>query len=119
MSACEFTRAAALAASLAIVTGQAHATCDTNAPPLCDPTQMQVIDLGTIGPGPSGATAINDNGQVVGDYEGADNRYHAFIDAAVAMTALPEPKGAVLTGARALNNRGQIIGVGGGLGFLL
>jgi probable HAF family extracellular repeat protein len=89
---------------------QAHAACDTAHPQLCDPTQMQVVDLGTVGTGASYANAVNTRGQVVGYFEGTGGSMHAFFYSAGSMTALGEPKRAIASSAVAINLRGHAVG---------
>ena len=76
-------------------------------------------DLGTLGGGKSAATDINDKGQVVGwSYIADDNRHEtrAFLWQNGKMHDLnalvPPDSGWILQSAGAINNHGQIVGVG-------
>lgn len=84
------------------------------------------INLGTLGGLKASAYAINNNAVVVGDSTLADGSQHAFVYRNGQMTdlnSLIATSGWVLTSARAINDRGQIAGVGtlngSNSGFLL
>jgi probable HAF family extracellular repeat protein len=75
------------------------------------------LDLGTLGGALSSGYAINDNGDVVGDFLWTDNRsYHAFLYSHGAMTdlnTLIDPlSNWTLSSALGINNLGQIVGYG-------
>jgi probable HAF family extracellular repeat protein len=75
-----------------------------------------------VGPLGSGATAINDSGQVVGfmPSPGGPTRNHAFLYADGALTDLnsliPPGSGLTLFSASAINDAGQIVGLAYGAG---
>ncbi len=72
-------------------------------------------NLGTLGGLNASAYAINNNGIVVGDSTLADGSQHAFIyrnGQITDLNGLIATSGWVLTSARAINDRGQIAGVG-------
>lgn len=72
-------------------------------------------NLGTLGGLNASAYAINNNGIVVGDSTLADGSLHAFIyrnGRITDLNSLIATSGWVLTSARAINDRGQIAGVG-------
>jgi probable HAF family extracellular repeat protein len=72
-------------------------------------------NLGTLGGLNASAYAINNNGIVVGDSTLADGSQHAFIyrnGRITDLNSLIATSGWVLTSARAINDRGQIAGVG-------
>ena len=78
-----------------------------------------MTDLGTLGGTHSYAYGINDNGDVVGTYTITGYYYwadHAFLYSNGQMNDLrgliQVTSGWTLTGARAINNRGQIVGYG-------
>jgi len=64
----------------------------------------KMTDLGTLGGRFSGATAINDRGQIVGRSETASGEWHAFLWQNGHMTDLG------LDMATGINNRGQVVG---------
>ena len=69
----------------------------------------QVMDLGTLGGTYSQATAINDNGQVVGEAVAPDQLRHAFIWEKGSMRNLGNLIGSE-SWAESINTRGQIVG---------
>jgi probable HAF family extracellular repeat protein len=73
-------------------------------------------DLGTLGGNYSLAFGINAGGQIVGDSLTGDNKQHAFLYSSGAMIdlndLLPASSSWVLNEARAINDAGQIVGVG-------
>jgi probable HAF family extracellular repeat protein len=74
--------------------------------------EMQVQDLGHLGGGYSGATGINDSGQVVGVSSTSDGKQHAFLYDA---SATPEMQdlgtlGSYGSEARGINDFGQVVG---------
>jgi probable HAF family extracellular repeat protein len=76
-----------------------------------------LLDLGTLpGGSQSFAHAINNHGQIVGASEAADGHLHAVIYSGGRVKDLnlliPEESGWVLTEARDINDRGQIVGTG-------
>lgn len=92
---------------------------------------FRVVDLGTLGGGYSCAQGINDRGDVVGESSSDTLATYAFLwrDGKMinlgSLLALPlSPSGSYeLSGARSINNRGQIVGFsavddGGYRGFL-
>lgn len=82
------------------------------------PNGVGTTHLGTLGGDRSWATGINDAGQVIGWSDTAGGDRHAFITGpnGRGMTDLNSlvslPRGFVLTEATAINNVGQIVGVG-------
>jgi len=64
----------------------------------------RMTDLGTLGGRFSGATAVNDRGQIVGRSETAAGEWHAFLWQDGHMTDLG------LDMATGINNRGQVVG---------
>jgi probable HAF family extracellular repeat protein len=81
------------------------------------PNGVGMTDLGTLGGDYSYAYGINAAGQVVGTSFTAEGSQHAFITGpnGEGMTDLNSlvslPAGAVLTGARGINNLGQVVAV--------
>jgi probable HAF family extracellular repeat protein len=78
-----------------------------------------MTDLGTltlIGEGESVANGINASGQVVGASTITGNGFHAFLYSGNSMTdlnsLLPAGSGWELLGASAINDSGQIVGIG-------
>ncbi len=72
----------------------------------------EIVPLGSLGGGSGEASDMNQFGQIVGDSERSDGRFHAFLwqDGVMRdLGALPNP---VLTSSRAMdiNNNGQIVG---------
>ncbi len=71
---------------------------------------------GALGPGFTGASGINNRGQVVGFYYGQDNASHVYVYDRGVYTTLSLPAYAFPTG---INNRGQIVGnLYGFIGFV-
>jgi probable HAF family extracellular repeat protein len=75
------------------------------------------LDLGTLpGDSKSHVSALNNSGQVVGISEGASERYLAFLYTDGVMYDLndliPPRSGWILSTVQAMNDRGQIVGVG-------
>jgi probable HAF family extracellular repeat protein len=68
------------------------------------------IDLGTLAGSTSEATALNDGGQVVGWSLAADGRRHPFVWAEGTMVDLGLSAGQDEGVARAINNRGWVVG---------
>ena len=60
-------------------------------------------------PGTTGASGINDSGQIVGSY-GNPPEFQSFLDTRGVFTPIAVP-GALSTIANGINNRGQIVGV--------
>jgi len=78
-----------------------------------------LTDLGTLGGPGSGAAGINNSSQIVGSADTDSEYWHAFIYSGGTMTDLGTLPGYRYSGARAINDRGQIVGLltdtGGGL----
>ncbi|MCA9413765.1 MAG: hypothetical protein H6751_10555 [Candidatus Omnitrophica bacterium] len=68
-----------------------------------------VVDLGTLGGEQSWATGLNDHGEVVGYSKLADGTHYPFIWKGEEMKPLNTPNKNE-GGARAINNRGEVIG---------
>src|SRR5947207_905077 len=66
--------------------------------------RYRVVDLGTLGGRFSGATSVNDRGQIVGRSENAAGEWHAFLWQDGHLTDLG------LDMATGINNRGQVVG---------
>ena len=95
--------------------GSAHAVTWSNSVPQ---------DLGVLsGDKSSHATAINDQGLVVGDSDSADQSVRAFLFKNGVMidlnTQIPSDSGWVLYYARSINSKGQITGTGNKGAFLM
>jgi probable HAF family extracellular repeat protein len=74
------------------------------------PTYYKVEDLGTLGGSRSGASAINDSGQVVGySYLAGDQNNHAFLYKDAKMIDLGT-LGGTSSKAKGINKSGQIVG---------
>ena len=75
-----------------------------------------MVDLGTLdhGHGSSIASGINDDGDVVGASSSREGISRAFLWRQGTMTELPTPGGE--SGAKAINNLGQIVGYAGASG---
>jgi probable HAF family extracellular repeat protein len=75
-----------------------------------------MVDLGTLGGVSSSAIAINNGGDAVGRFEFADGGNHAFLYTSGTMmdlnSLLPSGSGWQLYSASAINDRGQIAGIG-------
>ena len=56
------------------------------------------------------ALGINDEGQIVGSYEGADFNTYGFVDMSGVFTSLNDPSAAGYTTAYGINTSGQIVG---------
>lgn len=69
----------------------------------------KLTDLGTLGGASAIPFAINDRGQVVGQSQTRDGRWHAFVWETGRMTALPTLGGKV-SAALAINDEGWIVG---------
>jgi probable HAF family extracellular repeat protein len=69
-----------------------------------------MTDLGTLGGGDSGASAINDSGQVVGYAHAADGLAHAFLYGGSTMTDLGTLSGGNHSYAYDINNSAQVVG---------
>jgi len=98
-----------------IVAGQAEtSTGETHAFIYNDLAGM--VDIGTLGGSDSWAYDINAQGHVVGMSLTEDGELHAFIWDGIGMTdlnaLLPEGSGWVLTVARGVNDRDEIVGWG-------
>jgi probable HAF family extracellular repeat protein len=79
----------------------------------------EITDLGTLGGANSSALGINERGQVFGTSETADGETHAFFWEDGEMTdlgRLPGPTDEAV--ARAINDRGQVVGTSNGRAFL-
>jgi len=78
--------------------------------------QGSIHDLGTLGGAPSAIGGINNQGVIVGEAKDAQGSLHAFVYRNGVMLDLnnfiPSGSGWVLTSAHALNDAGQIVGVG-------
>jgi probable HAF family extracellular repeat protein len=79
----------------------------------------QMQDLGTLGGNTAGAHDINDAGQVVGVSTTSSGSFHAFLHERSATpkmqdlnSLIPPHSGWSLEEARAINQRGQIVGLG-------
>jgi probable HAF family extracellular repeat protein len=70
----------------------------------------EMIDLGTLGGTFSGASAINNRGQVTGWADTLSGEIHAFLWEDGIVTAIGAMPGSTLTYARGINNQGQIVG---------
>ncbi len=76
------------------------------------PSDDNVIEIPIPGSISSRSKDINDHGQIVGGYNTSDGEGHSFIwDSTYGVTDLPCPEGLRCDPA-ALNNNGQIVGVG-------
>jgi len=74
------------------------------------PTYYKVEDLGTLGGSRSGASAINDSGEVVGySYLAGDQNKHAFLYKDGKMTDLGT-LGGTSSEAKGINKSGQVVG---------
>jgi len=71
----------------------------------------KMIDLGTLGGRSSGATAINDHGQIVGTSQTTDGAVRGFIWERGKMTDVGAQSLAIFTHTVAINERGQVIAV--------
>src|SRR5215510_14995213 len=69
-----------------------------------------ITDLGTLGGATSTACGINDRGQVAGNSAIASGELHAFLWDGGTMTDLGTLPGRAFSGARFINNRGQVVG---------
>jgi probable HAF family extracellular repeat protein len=74
----------------------------------------RMMDLGTLGGATSHATALNNRGQVVGYSETATGERHAFLWQGGEMIDLGALAGGGWSQANDINDRGQIVGSGGG-----
>jgi probable HAF family extracellular repeat protein len=75
--------------------------------------EMQVQDLGHLGGGYSGATSINDSGQVVGVSSTSDGKQHAFLYDASAATPKMQDLGTLggyESRAAGIDDSGQVVG---------
>lgn len=78
-------------------------------------TQAQTVsysitDLGTLGGATSTACGVNDRGQVTGKSARANGQLHAFLWQGGVMTDLGTLPNLQFSEARAINNRGQVVG---------
>src|ERR1051326_931950 len=74
-------------------------------------TYYTVTDLGTLGGAGSGATAVNDSGQIIGYSDTTGRSYHAFLySPATGMKDLGTPRGYANSSALGINRAGQIVG---------
>jgi probable HAF family extracellular repeat protein len=78
----------------------------------------RITDLGTLGGTFSIALEINERGQVVGESKKESGLSGAFLWQDGTMVELGTVPDAGLNGATGINNRGQIVGVGGGTAVL-
>ncbi len=67
-------------------------------------------DLGTLGGGNSSASAINDNGQIVGYANIGSGQQHAFLLPAAGSMLDLSTLGGDTSGANGINSRGQVVG---------
>ncbi len=77
------------------------------------PAPLLATDLGTLGGSRSGATGINDRGQVVGMSETASGAEHAVLWEQGTMTDLGT-LGGNWSRAYGINDRGQVVGMSDG-----
>jgi probable HAF family extracellular repeat protein len=78
------------------------------------PGSYRVVDLGTLGGDSSFANAINDHGQIVGQYV-ANAKYHPFLWHRGTVTLLGDPT--VAGAATDINNHGLVVGSSGSHAF--
>lgn len=73
-------------------------------------TDGSTVDLGTLGGSSRYAYGINNRGEVVGKAENVSSKFHAFLYKNGVMQDLGTLPGHTISGAKAINEKGQIVG---------